>query len=528
MASIYDDLRDKIHLLLDEQHIAIIQELIPIIHTEEFPIDIKERPPLDELLDYFGKKNEATLKCIEEICARYSCNRLLVAARKIPHKYIRVLWKRLPLETTPNFDSVIFEYSTYATTNAILRYSPHDHSLLIDDDSLIYDSFRLQILCSMRVMLYWLCQGARAYEDNTKFDLSTKGQIVFPEESFRFTEMKVVVLLLLPLWSLPAKGHCEVNFVPNFAEADKYLEMHQWLCEYDFYSHFDISFNKFYDCFTLLNMFVTSRVIPFKLDQLPKIKTLPDEGKSRMLTHLTDDGLIYLKNGELEKHFSQFSIYYPDITLREFHIFIDHVTMNDEDAAKIEIDNIEKPFLFYRLDSDGLYWDLVQHVVLLRSIARKVMSGGDAGNIKGRGFENYIFSKLKENDDIFEGLQRNVIIYSDDRVKLMDIDIGFVYNDVLYLLELKAYSKKKGQLLGRFYKGNRFVKHLRKYDELLKLHQDKVFENWNQYKFTKAVYVLLTEEFEIPPPLEPDLWLEFRKVPRICTLHDFFPYVLTQ
>jgi hypothetical protein len=542
---IFDDLTLKINKLLEEKHEAIIQELIPIIHTDESPIDLKERPPRSELIKYYRKKSDAVLPMIKSICEKYPYDHFLITTRKISSKPSKKLSKFLPLLTQDGCEGIYFENSINIATNCILKFSSHDFKIRIKQEDLILDSFRFLILCYMRCLLNGLCVGARVYEKKDVDQLiknineNKTRSFEYNNDLFFLKVGEITIIYIdtasffqprdtMPVFHSSDNFQCNyvMNYLPIFNSARSYREEFNWLSNLNFQQFYGISYKRFFTCFILVNMFIADRIAPYDPDKPIAIENEFDEQRFAIIRQLRHMGLICTNRNELINYCIQSKYAPADFTSNDISVFIDKVTMNSIDTDKISIDNYDVPFIFYRLENDNLIWDICRHNRLFHAISKKIVQDGEFGNIKGKAYEDNVLSFLKAADlEGIEDLQQNVIIYSDDGRKLMDIDIGFVFKQVLYLLEIKSYAKKDGELSGHFYKGHRLIQYLRRYDMLLKKHQDKIYKQWDQNKFTSVTNFLISSELETNIPFDYDLWYIMGEIPRICTIGEFFWYL---
>ena len=538
MFSSINELTVEINRVIVENFSQLVSELLPIFHSRESPLN-----PSDPTT--FNKKYNATLSKLQIICARHPQCQLLVAARKIPFSYVEEAHILLPLLIDRNKSHAIFNRSASMATNCILRYaSKGAHRTAAYSEDLILDACRIIIICNIRVILQSVSAGIKLLKKTDEIDVPDlmnffinrqdhldKDNLCDGDETAAI--VKLVSLNTLPFGKtisvhfVPENADAElelVNYFPFFSDAEMILKEYGWLAELGFQSQFALPLEKFWTCFVLINKHITDKLVGCELDQPFLIADESDEYRLKFLFGLTETGLIQISKDKLLSLYSQKSSIFPDITNKDFHEFLAQVTLDEKAAKTLNIDFPEDYYLFYPGDADGLLWDISRHTAMFRAISRKLVQGGDeAGNIKGKAYEDNVVRELES----IEGIEdlKQVTIYSDDALKLMEIDIGFVFHDTLYLLEVKSWQRKIGEYLGSFDKSHRAIGYLKEYDELLKIHQERIFSQWLGCKIDKAIYVLVSLEAQYIPSYDPDLWLIPGIVPRICLLREFISYL---
>jgi len=539
-----EELLGKIIALLNESDESLIKEIAPLLDSTESPLyPPDEYQTVNEKSAYLQQKNDKVLLRIREICTKYDRKRLLFCTRKMPFVYVNTLNKHVALESDDITDYIFFENAIILATNAILHFSPPNPNSTIDYTQFIPDSFRLIVLCLIRFTLNSAHLGLRIYndEDYTILTELNKQEVrrpfIWPAGDIVPVKDKNSILILLPASLAPEEATLKakymdkeklddfplINYIPFFADADEFIAQYKWLNDVKFQEEHGISFNKYCEYFYCLNKFIISKLIFKDNEQKIAIKQTSDVYKFASLNRLAGSGLLEIKEKELYQHFKK-NFNRDGLTLKEYKAVIESLTIGERDLSQIDIDVLEKPYVFYRFDRKYLVWDFHQNAIIWKSFSRQATDGGIEGNIKGTGFENYVYQKLKQLEGI-EELKRNVIIYSKHHLKLMDIDIGFVHRGVLYLVELKSYGKKKGEISGRFYKGNRLTMRLKKYDGLLAEHREKIYSDWKGCSFNKAVYVLITSDIQFIEVKNESLWLLWGSIPRICLLDEFMLYL---
>ena len=473
---------------------------------------------------------------IHIICQLYDRKILLTIIRKIPFEFIKAYHQCFPIKIESEISHLIFNRSALLATNYILVNSALKRPSLNQNIEIIKDSFRLLTLCSAKLIAESIATGYNLSRHGSFNDVAN---FIQREHSFNVDDLcdgnnPTAVVELLSLNTLPfgksinvhmekTKADaelCLVNYFPCFINAKSYFEKYNYLGSIFFKEIFGITFSDFFTCFTILNKYITSKIANWEPDKPFIIRDDTDMEKLRFLFHLTESGLILIEKSELLRIHQQFE---SDVNFDTFNNFVNAFTFKELD----DINFVEQPALFYDFGDGKLLWDVARHSGLWKSLSHKVsQNGGKAGNIKGEAFEDYIANQLQNLQ--IQALKRNVILYTDAHEKLMDIDIGFVHRQVLYLVELKSWVRKKGEYLGRFEKVYRAISVIRKYDKKLRANRNLIYKEWEQYNFDKAIYVLIWDEAQFIPLEEKSLWLIVGEIPRICTIEEFIRYIVNK
>lgn len=538
------DLFRKIVKILNASGKSIMKEIVPLLNCTESPLyPPDEYQTIEEKSAYLQRKNDKVLIRIQEICKKYDRKKLLFTTRMMPFAYVNTLNKHADLEEQDVFTNYAFIVNgTMLATKAILHFSHFQDNAKIDYDEFISDSFRLIVLSLIRFTLNSANLGLRIYDDEDYTILGemrkqeVKRPIFWPAgDAIPQVDNKYLpVLIPSALVSEDAIVRTKLvdeeefkefplyNFIPFFADLDEYLVNYKWLNDSKFVDDHQISFDKYCEYFNCLTKFVISKLI-FKDDE-QKVIIKNDAEVYKLISYvgITGCGLLEIKEKELFQHFKK---HFSDkLCLKEYKNFIDSLMIDEHECSMLDIDILEHPYIFYRFDKKMLVWDFLQNPIIWKCFSRQASDGGQDGNVKGKAFEEYVYHRLC-NVNRIEGIKRNIAIYSDKHKKLMDIDIGFVRNEILYLVELKSYIRKKGEISGLFYKGMRLVKQLKNYDELLAKHRDKIYNEWSEFKISDAVYLLVTADYQFIEVKDESLWIIWGEMPRICVADELILYL---
>ncbi len=472
-----DDYTITINQILDKHFKSIALEILEVASPDIHPENSSD-------LDALNKKYTDIQTLIVKICQKYPRHQFLIAVRKIPFDFIQAFHKHM-LDLDKYQSHGIFNVSIGIATNNILIHSPNVVKRALPDDVVITDALRLLLLCNIRRIIqmkfmtyrYSLKTSQFEFDNLSVFDEMRQIRPDINNQCDRTDKAAIVNLLSLNILTFgkqvvifhaPSKRVAEtklVNYLPIFFNGNKISEDFGWLDDLDFESKNAISFDKFWKCYVILNKYITDRIVNWSPDETFIYENEADLAQLRFLLRLSESGLIELKKDDLMLNFARRSKLYPEITVKDFELFIDLVTINEKAVRSLNSDFTDKRFIFYPGSSDTLLWDVSQQCVLFRTIAREMVEGGDrGGNVKGRAYQDYVEQKLLACVPDIEMLRKNVIIYSDKNIKLMDIDIGLVFRGALFLIEVKSRQKNIGKYLGYHEKIDRPINELKRYD----------------------------------------------------------------
>lgn len=184
----------------------------------------------------------------------------------------------------------------------------------------------------------------------------------------------------------------------------------------------------------------------------------------------------------------------------------------------------EQPFVFYPVTEGLVYWDYLRHGGLLRCLARNLTRDPRAvatREKKGDALEAAVLSKVSAIAGVCGARKW---IYREGGKHVWDVDVGFVYRNVLFLIDAKNEQKSiryyfdPVEVSGKITAREDF---LQKLDDRLGQHADRVHAHWSDCgPLDGAICVVCTEEAEFIASAHPGFWLETLEVPRTCMLAE--------
>jgi hypothetical protein len=211
----------------------------------------------------------------------------------------------------------------------------------------------------------------------------------------------------------------------------------------------------------------------------------------------------------------------------EYDAFVDSLTWR-AGAQKPEF--VESPAVFYPSGPETMFWDLLRHGGVLPGLARRVArKRGPIGEAAGRYFEGRVHASLNDHPAVTE-LRPDVTIGTDTVPQQLQIDHGFVVENLLILLESKSYVKTAGYLVahdeGFERRASKVVEVLAERDAKLRDLSFQISQEWASAAPKYALYVVCTTEVEYIPSNDPVFWLDHdRDLPRVCTLDELLDWL---
>jgi hypothetical protein len=213
-------------------------------------------------------------------------------------------------------------------------------------------------------------------------------------------------------------------------------------------------------------------------------------------------------------------------TLEECQAVVQVLTYREFDG---DVRFIEQPFIFYPISEGLLLWDYLRHGGLLRCLARQMTqhSPNDATRLeKGRALEIAIARAAA----LLPGVSgiRGVVLRESGR-SIWEIDVGFVYKNILFLVEAKNRQKSVRYYFDASEVSSRvsqieFV--IKRMDTMLGQNLMWVRDKWGDCKPLRgAICVVCTEEAEFIASANPTYWLSLLACPRMCMLNELIEFL---
>lgn len=193
----------------------------------------------------------------------------------------------------------------------------------------------------------------------------------------------------------------------------------------------------------------------------------------------------------------------------------------------------EQPFIFYKASSKLILWDYLRHGAVFKALARDLMRKFPAKQIRkavGAKFENRIEDELRHAVPKAFDFKRNIKIRAGNNHNVAwEIDIGFVIENILFLIDAKHWYKPiRYHLADATDISSRVTKLeslLRKTDASLFEYKKQLTKQWGNFSLSGGIFIMCTTEVEFITSFDSLFWLERDIVPRICTLKELIDFL---
>jgi hypothetical protein len=319
------------------------------------------------------------------------------------------------------------------------------------------------------------------------------------------------------------------NYLPKIIGAAGFYEQYCFLEVPYFKDAVGMSFAEFWRCWALFNGFLLQWcTVPISRANGYFWIDVVDERMERF-HDLCQSGMPGGPREELFSHCLPILLTRrPDLAVTEstFRKFIDRVTFPGKFKDPLFV---EQPYFVYPVGPDVIFWDCLRLPALFSATLREVnvlAHSGAAGRERGQLFELEVASAIRRA--IPESSVSTAVRVNCDGQLVCEIDVAFVHNSILILIEAKNRLKPARHSFGENVESriSDFVRVLRHRDEILVQNADCIFRRFSQHKVSGALFICCTSEAEFIPTLEPALWLNPSRIPRICLAAELVEFLL--
>jgi hypothetical protein len=502
---------------------------------------------------------------IRDICAKHPLWKLLFLFRKLPT--IGYQYLQGAAENTESEESVIpvFQESIVFGTNAILKYSPNDHGLKGCNDRYSLEATAQEMEDVIRLMLFSIyhrtlmfrmnsishlhVQRDRSYSDLLRIFNLRQEQPRLPDRIHSVEDALFYLSFIADFnggeKQLVHKNHtgkeCAVvvkNYIPYPVAQKEVLEAYADLDCPEFRALTGISFDHWWKIWVTLNRILKDNII-FLWSKEEAYSTYEDKMLAAAVRadDYTDTALgCGVISSITETCHSLAQIKYPEDapSLNECNKFFEFLCC---DQLPGDPRFVEQPFLFYKIGPDRVYWDYSRHSGMMRAVIRKLFSDPRKSAKRlithfASKFEESIMHRLEKAVTGVMDIKLNVKIRDESSGRTVwEIDTGFVYRNILFLVEVKNWYKPEkyflalDQALSNRAEGFEGVLH--KQDDNLLKYRHQVFQKWSR-PIAGAICVVCTEGVEFTASLDPEWWLQTEEIPRICLVNELINYLQSE
>ena len=501
---------------------------------------------------------------IDNICAKHSLWKLLFLFRKLPNTSYEFVTKLIPGEEFANSIKPIFIESIVFGTNSILKFSKNAKDLsvcakrfnIITTRQELEDVVHLMIFCILHryMMFYQNSISHRSIQNEPSFtqalEIYNRRQELLKLPEPNMAKHKVIISPVF-ISNIPEKSRTKIyknnmgrtatlivkNYLPYPISQDDELEKYSVLDCPEFEVLTGISFDHWWKIWLGLNQVIKNNVIFLWSNN--EISSSSDrelmEGTVRaddysdtalgcgVISSITETCHVLLK-----REYGKSAPSLDECT--EFFKFLscDHLP---GDARFVE-----QPYLFYEIGPYRVFWDYFRHSGMMRAVLRKLF--GESGKAAKR-LRAYVASKFEEKTarkielaiPDANTFKLNVKIKNEaNKQTAWEIDTGFIYKNILFLVEIKNwYKPEKYYLADDSTLSSRISAvefNLRKQDKKLQRFRQQVAQKWDETIFG-AICIVCTESVEFTASLDKNLWLKTGEIPRICLVDELISYLRT-
>lgn len=518
--------------------------------------------PLDPILESQDRLLQNLKRGIEEIqslCSRHDFARFLILFRKIPHQIALDLIRAIHKSETNLLllFEAIYPEVVLSGTNYLLKFCQHAPTIQTNNerykfnptDDELTDVIELFLLCVIhRYELFYMNSIIRR-DITESVSLDVLLDVYNKRIKKRWNPLRVgttsnAIILPGSVHNLPLEKRqwqCKDregteraiilrNYIPVPCDFDAEIERFAYLDTEDFIKFTGVSFAKFRTVWQGLNQLLVHNLpllwpdswfVVTESDYLSaKLEQADDFCESALggafPNSIIDSCYELLDNSNMTAH--------P--TKEDCQTVVDFLTYGRFDG---DVRFVEQPFVFYPVSDRLLFWDYFRHGGLLRCLARnltRLSSTSATQNKKGEVFERSIIRAVSSVDGV-KGVRK--WIYKEGGRGVWDIDIGFVYRNILFLIDAKNEQKNVRYYFDGAEVSDKVANRegfLTKLDNNLKTYSAQVGNEWRDCSPIRgAICIVCTTEAEFIASANPKLWLKQYECPRICLLTELIDFI---
>jgi len=521
---------------------------------------------LNDDYDKVNKLNDQLIWKINEICVQHIFWRFLIIFRKLPTLSFNIIKQVILKESKFDSISAVFQESILFGTNCIFKYSQNDLNLTHCNNCYNFLPTKKEFEDALRIMVFSLLHRQNMFYLNSISRRELTNEISLPtllEIYNRRHELrrkistnkdlsKDAIIIPVFLGNVPLqkrtinyknyKGtECSVflrNYSPLPIEIEKEFKTFEFLDNEDFIKIVGLTFQNWYKIWVGFNTVLKHNLITLWQDsyiystgeeQMHAAAERADNYGDTALGCGVDSSIVQTCHLLLTRKYRNSA---P--TLNECNIFFNYLKY---DRLLGDPRFTEQPILFYNVGSNRVFWDHLRHGGLVRAVARNLYKSIRPGKkIKGKTgykFEEYIKNQILKIINGAIDVKTNIKIKSKPKEKhIWEIDVGFIYQKILFLIEAKHRYKS---LKYHFADGpsvssrvQEIENILEKQDHNLKKYHQQVFEIWKFSEIIGAICIVCTEEVEYISSFEKKWWLKSAEYPRICLLNEILKFLSSE
>ena len=522
---------------------------------------------LEPLNDSPTRVNE-TLKKVEDkikiICQGNNFSRLLILLRKVSHELIV---KLLQIDQTRgalslgNFSKTLYFDGILIGTNYALKFCTHSQNLTSVNDRYKFDPTTQELTDAVSLVVLCIIYQIETFYKNSIIRRSIASSIsLYPLLDSYNRRLRIRWqperkessdnILVFPAVStqLPLDAQLQVtfpdqegnsyililkNFCPVSCNGLKEIEHYAYLDTNDFTKLMGINFKTWCKVWLGLNSLILENTVLYWSNVWFKAA---DPNYVHACVERTDDYCeTGLGSGIPESIWkSCHTILSRDQqdncpTAEECRIVVEGLTYQGEFQGDVRF--IEQPYVFYKVSPKFLFWDYLRHGGLLRCIARELSksNNNELTDRKGKHLESAIKLTIQKRIRETSHFKLGPLIKR-EREDKWEVDVGFVYKGILFLVEAKNMHKKVKYYYRKIDVTSRLEDRkgdLLKQDENFNKYKMDIRNKWSEVADLKGgICIVCSEEAEFIHSSDQLFWLSWKlNIPRICMLTELVKFL---
>lgn len=521
-----------------------------------------EKNTIDHEIEIIKKQKAFLEDSIQAICKKHVFWRFLLLFRKLPAKSFDTIKRLLPNKQSSQSVNLILDDSIFFGTNAILKFSNktilsncNDRYNFQPSVNEMEDAIRLMTFCILhRYIMFYnntishvymqngpsfvqlleiFNQRQRSIEKSLSANHSPNGSILLAAFAGHIPEsVKIIKYENKDRESITLQLK---NFYPFPIQQEEEFLKFSILDTPEFHNLTGVYFGEWWKIWISLNSVAKSNLVLFWSDkQIQNTKILELRAAAERVDDFGETGIGCGITSTIIKACHDLLIaQYGDKapTLNACETVVDFLTCSTLEGNPVFI---EQPFLFYKVSQDRIFWDYLRHGNVLQAVTRKLLNSPakeKAGliNHAATTFENQIKVKIEKLIRGVNNIKLNAkIVPEAGGPPAWEIDVGFIYHDVLFLVEAKNWFKPE-----KYFEADdvtlssRIVRVegvLRKQDENLIKYKSNVARYWGA-NLRGAICIVCTQSVEFTASMEDTWWLKKGKIPRICLVDELIKFL---
>jgi len=497
---------------------------------------------------------------VTDTCSRNSFGRLLLLFRKVRHELGMPLIQRRFSSSSRDIGTLM-EQATIYGTNAILQYAQRDDALAEFGARYTFQPKDEEMSDALQLVVYALVHRQVMFIANTEARRPLGHEVSFVPliDSYNVRQERRISrrlvdatgngrILVIPAFVFNIPSHsritrvelatgesCEIahrNYIPLIKDFNTAIAQYDYLDNDVFTILWGMEYPKWKTIWAALNCLLRESLISLWTPQLAlRVRVEEATAAADRADDYSDTGIGTATRESLIQgcvDVAEYRFFENTCTREDASLFIDGLTLK---GPLDDIHFVEQPILFYDVGHGRVIWDYLRHGAVIRAIARKTVTQEGkrkARNSSGPGFEKFITDRLSDAIPDIRDLKSGVAI-RDLRKKVWDIDVSFVLDEILFLIEAKHYQKSVkyhaadgSEVSDRIQSWESWCEKL---DTKLTKYREKVQQKWEGSTALGAICIVCTEETEFIASADRKYWLNFPDTPRICTIDELIEFL---